>query len=150
MTLRDLGLRFRREGVEPALYHIGDGWQCIDDAFALVRDGDAYEIFYTERGLRGSAHGRYATEAEACEAYHALVTSMQATRLYLIAFVSDRARADAVAAVLDAHSVPHHRDSILYRGPADWRFRVLVRGPNARAAAQQALGTDLPIRDTPA
>jgi hypothetical protein len=71
MTPTGLRREFERLGVRRNAYGIGLE---RDDAYCLLRDGDEWLVFYSERGRRNDVR-RYAEKEAACADLHHRVTS---------------------------------------------------------------------------
>lgn len=64
MTKQQLTARLEAEGVDPAAYNL-EGGTNLYDTYCLGRDGDAWVVYFAERGERYDCRS-FTSESEAC------------------------------------------------------------------------------------
>lgn len=70
MNVTDLLSDLARRGADTRAIYTGAGNP--EDRYAIVRDGDLWEVYYSERGEQHELR-RFSTEAEACEYLRSLL-----------------------------------------------------------------------------
>lgn len=141
MNIAELEQRLLDEGCTPASFAIGERGSA-SDAFCLVHDGCAWQVFYTERGVDQLPFFTTTDEAEACAFFFKHITSFR--HLHLVGFFREKELADEVLATLTRENLNASQDAIHYR-EGEWRHRVFVEGKGIFAARR--LFPTLPLLD---
>lgn len=142
MNIAELQQRLHHEGCNPHTYAIGQRG-LASDAFCLVHDGHAWQVFYTERGTDQTPLFSSVDEADACAFFFKHITSL--VHHHLVGFFRSQTAADDLCERLAQMGLRIKRDTIPYTSRDDWRHRIFVTGKDI-FAAQESLGT-LPQTD---
>ncbi|MBO9664818.1 hypothetical protein [Dokdonella sp.] len=142
MNTRELAQRLLEEGCRPSMFAIGSRG-AASDAFCLVRDGEEWRVFYTERGQDSPPVHVSRDEAQACDFFFRHLTAMRHD--HLVGFFRGEGAAEALRDRLREAGVPSWSDRIPYGGPDDPRHRVFVAG-KVLFAARVLLGR-VPVVD---
>ncbi len=104
LNLVELAQRLEAEGCNPGSYALGTRGSA-SDAFCLIHDGTAWQVFYTERGVNQEPFYTAASEADAC------------------VYFSTTSRASVTITAWD--SFARNRQRLICANA--WRFRALRR-----------------------
>lgn len=145
MNLNQLSTHLKEECYEPGVYHIGPGWDVCADTFCIEKISRQFEVFYVERGQRGEAIYRSESEAEACDAFLALLERERFSRAHCVGFFETKPEADKFTERLVSAGINVHRDAVPYNSSTDLRYRVFVLGRD-KLRVQEIIGhKELPI-----
>lgn len=142
MDIRELAQYLHESGCNPRTYSIGSDVGA-SDALCLVKRGQQWCVYYTERGQAEPPEFTSDDEDQACRYLRQQVLALPHN--HCVGFFRTQAQADELCARLRQSGLEPHQDSIPYGGPTDPRFRVFVSGP-AIFAARELLGA-LPWED---
>jgi len=142
MNIHELQVRLQEEGCNPASYAVGSRGGA-SDAFCLTPDGTQWQVYYTECGQDAAPIFASGSETEACEFFYAHIMSL--SHDHCVGFFHSEASAQALQAKLEKLGIPNWQDKIPFAGPADFRYRIFVKG-KAKFLAREVLG-DVPLRD---
>src|SRR5258707_12354569 len=124
MNLHELSAHLQRECYQPSVYHIGSGWGACGDTFCIERIGGQFEGFYVERGRRGEAIHRCASESAACDAFLAALDRERFSRAHCVGLFTTKSEADSLSERLVSAGITVHRNAIPYSSTTDMRYRA--------------------------
>jgi hypothetical protein len=142
MNTAELEQNLLDEGCNPSSFAIGLRGG-TSDAFCLMHDDNAWQVFYTERGADQKPIYRSNDEAEACAFFFRHITSFR--HPHLAGFFRDKAMADDLLHTLKCANLNAWQDAIHYRA-GEWRHRVFVEGKDI-FVARQLCDAPLPLQD---
>ncbi|MDO7846942.1 hypothetical protein Q5H92_11280 [Hymenobacter sp. M29] len=139
MTTAELEARLLAEGCNPANYAINTRSY---DGFCLMRRGQQWDVFYSERGSDQPPIFTSPDEAVACQYFFDFV--MQMEHRHLVALLRSEPAARALRARLESQGIATYAYRLLY-AQDDYRQVVSVVGKNIFRV--RALLGKLPLED---
>jgi hypothetical protein len=127
VTFQELKSKLEAEGFNEQFYCIGDGWNRLSNAHALVAAPGGFEFFYTERGQK-SVIEFFANENDACVFAYDFFAKDKWAKSHLVGFFDSKNQADALISKLQKTRIEYTTDAIPYDGWGNYRYRVFVYG----------------------
>lgn len=140
LNLVELAQRLEAEGCNPGSYALGTRGSA-SDAFCLIHDGTAWQVFYTERGVNQEPFYTAASEVDACVYFFDYITRFRHD--HCVGFFRTQQAATDLRERLALSGVATHEDVIPYSALRDRRYRVFVTGKDIFVARR--LFTKLPL-----
>jgi hypothetical protein len=124
MTVSEVYEKLLAEGCNKSSFSIH---RSEHDAFCLVKRGDAWVVYYSERGQDYSPEYESSSEEDACQFFYKLVMEQQ--HWHIVGFFKSESEARALEAKLESIGVePIRNDIPAYKHRDDLRYRVFVVG----------------------
>ncbi|MEZ5306254.1 MAG: hypothetical protein R2684_03815 [Pyrinomonadaceae bacterium] len=144
MKIEELREKLLKEDVDKVHINIlttGDG----DDRFCIDRNGDCWEVFFVERGIRREPEFSSEIESEACQYYFDLITSME--NFYLAGRFTEERFAIRLHEDLLEKGFKAVRNDLPESMGLNSRFRVFVIGRSDSVLAKAINGAPLTDSD---
>ena len=145
MNMTELQARLEAECFNFGVVHVGPRWDWCGDTYCLAQEGETFEVFYVERGQKGTVFGTFKNEEDACASFYERVSREKWNRAHCLGLFAEESKAESLVKLLrDGGIEDIHRDVIPHTEP----HRVFVFGTDVIKAKDIMEKSNIPLHGT--